>query len=121
MTFIEDNYQQTTRVAKALEARWDWSKKDFRRVIKPKLLIHRLQKHALGQVEMQNSAVRAAIALLDRVVPVLQSVEVKTEHVHRYVLEVPASSLSSADWERNDTVLTPADQQPAITHDTSKA
>jgi hypothetical protein len=109
---------RTSSTKLANQARWDWSKRDPRSKIAGTRIVKRLQAHTLGKIEMTNSAVRAGIALLDRVLPVLQSVELKSETVVRYVLEVPPASLSAADWERLDTNSSPdrVDQPKTIDH-----
>jgi hypothetical protein len=71
----------------------------FRAKIQGAKLIKRLQNHALGKEEMQISQVRAAVALLNKICPDLVSQEIKASIEHRYVLEVPPVSLSSAEWE----------------------
>ena len=82
----------------------------FRQKIQGTRLIKRLQDHAFGRVDMQISAVRAAIALLNKIVPDLVSSEIKGEWTHRYVLEVPTTALSSAQWEAETIEPAPIEQ-----------
>ena len=41
--------------------------------------------------------------LLRKCLPDLAAAEIKTEQTHRYVIEIPALSMSSAEWEAEAT------------------
>lgn len=56
--------------------------------IKTSQLINRLTKHALGEVEMKNSQVRAAEVLLRKTIPDLSSVEATGEGGGPLVVEI---------------------------------
>lgn len=52
-------------------------------------IIDRLMKHALGEIELSNSQVQAAIGLLRKVLPDLASSEIKVESVN-YINDLEA-------------------------------
>lgn len=62
-------------------------------------IVHNLQEHILGNLEMSVSQVRAAIALLRKCVPDLISSEIKADITHRYVAQLP-DVLTREEWEK---------------------
>jgi hypothetical protein len=62
-----------------------------REKIRASQLINRLQNHALGLLkpELTISQVRAIEILLRKCVPDLAAAEIKSEQMHRYVVEIP--------------------------------
>src|SRR5262245_16111894 len=71
-----------------------------REKIRASQLLNRLQKCAFGEIDLTMTQLRAIEILLRKSIPDLAAAEIKTEHTHRYVIEIPAISASSADWER---------------------
>ena len=47
--------------------------------------------------------IRAIEILLRKCLPDLTAAEIETEQTHRYVIEIPALSMSSAEWEAEAT------------------
>jgi uncharacterized protein with von Willebrand factor type A (vWA) domain len=76
---------------------WDES---VRQRIQASMIINRLTDHILGKVEMQASAVTAALGLLKKVAPDLSSVESKNETTVRYVARVPEKATNSTTWQQ---------------------
>ena len=70
-----------------------------REKIRTTQLINRLQKFAFGEIELTMTQVRAIEILLRKSVPDLAAVEIKSEHTHRYVVEVPPL-LDRDEWQR---------------------
>lgn len=72
-------------------------------------IVNRLQKHILGEVDMSPTQVTAALGLLKKTLPDLQSMEVKAEveNTHRVINAKP---LTDDEWERKhgDSVGTSA-------------
>lgn len=64
-----------------------------RQRIKATQLMHRLEKHALGEIEMTLSQIRAAEILLRKVVPDLRQVEIRGSIEHRHVTELTDAEL----------------------------
>src|SRR5690348_14770618 len=70
-----------------------WSTDRFRTKIKAGMLRKRLQDHALGNVEMSATQIRAAEILLKKAVPGLTAVEHSGEVSHRQVSELSRDEL----------------------------
>ena len=66
--------------------------------IQASMLINRLQSHILGECDMKPTQVQAALGLLKKAMPDLQSVESKSEVTVRNVVEMPAPARSVEDW-----------------------
>lgn len=74
---------------------------EWRTKIKVSMLINRLTDHALGNVEMSATQVRAIEVLLKKVAPDLASVEHTGEIVHSYVAEIPAPAQTVDAWQKS--------------------
>jgi hypothetical protein len=61
-------------------------------------VLNRLIDHVTGAPILEPSQVTAAVALLKKVMPDLQSVESKSEVTMRNVVEMPAPAKSVEDW-----------------------
>ena len=68
-----------------------------RKFIQAQKLVERLQKCALGEIELTMAQIRAIQILLHKCVPDLISTEVKAEITHRYVAEIPPI-LGREEW-----------------------
>jgi hypothetical protein len=68
--------------------------------IKAHKLLERVQNFALGNdpEAMSANQLRAALSLLDKVVPSLQTVEVKSEETRTYVLRAPSPAKDAQEW-----------------------
>lgn len=68
--------------------------------IKAHKLLERVQDFALGNDPdaMSANQLRAALSLLDKVVPSLQTVEVKSENTTTYVLRAPSPAQDAKEW-----------------------
>jgi len=67
--------------------------------IRATLLVERLQAHALGELELSPTQIRAIEILLRKVVPDLAHTDITATSAHRYVVEVPPQ-LSREEWEK---------------------
>ena len=72
---------------------------EARQKISTTQLIRRLEKHALGTLELAPTQVRAIEILLRKVIPDLAMTEIIGEIQHN-VFRVPAVAESSEAWER---------------------
>ena len=61
-------------------------------------LINRFQAHFDGQLELSATQIQAGKILLDRALPVLQSVEVSGEITTSKVIRAPAIAASTQEW-----------------------
>ena len=61
-------------------------------------LINRFQRHFDGECELTPTQIQAGKILLDRALPVLQSVEVSGEITTSKVIRAPAMATSTKDW-----------------------
>ena len=75
--------------------------------IRATLLVERLQAHAMGELELRVTQIRAAEILLRKCVPDLQQTDLNVLSARRYVVEVPAQ-LSDEEWEKKYSLPTPA-------------
>lgn len=75
----------------------------IRERIKSTLLVEALTDHVLGDREMKNSQVTAAVALLRKVIPDMAQVEHTGEIQHKYAMQVPAPSASVEEWQQQQT------------------
>jgi hypothetical protein len=75
---------------------------DTRKRIKAAAIIDRLQNFALGDDPdaMSTTQVRAAIALLDKVLPALQSVAITLEKTTTFVIRAPEKCENHEEWIR---------------------
>jgi hypothetical protein len=64
------------------------------------MLINRLISHALGEVEMTQTQVRAVEILLRKTLPDLSAVENTGEIKHTYVARMPSRAASTDEWKR---------------------
>lgn len=64
------------------------------------MLINRLIKHGLGEVDMSQTQVRAIEILLRKALPDLSSTEGTVKHEHRYVARTPDKQATAASWEK---------------------
>jgi hypothetical protein len=76
---------------------WD---KGVRERIQTSMLLNRLSEHALGNVEMSATAVRAAEILLSKALPSLSSVEHSGEIAQPTVARLPAVSQDVNEWQK---------------------
>ena len=67
--------------------------------IKVAELINRFQAHFRGEVELTATQIQAGKILLDRALPVLQSVELSGEVTTSKVIRAPSIANTPADWE----------------------
>jgi hypothetical protein len=70
-----------------------------REKIRASQLINRLQKCAMGEIELTIPQIRAIEILLRKCVPDLAAAEIKSEQSHRYVVEMPPV-LDEDEWQR---------------------
>jgi hypothetical protein len=82
---------------------------DTRNRIRAAAIIDRLQAFVLGDKPdaMSRTQVAAATALLNKVLPDLQSAEVKSEETRAYVIRAPEPSASGSAIMRRSTYLRP--------------
>lgn len=68
--------------------------------IKAHMLLERVQNFALGHDPdaMSANQLRAALGLLDKVLPSLQTVEVNKEETRTYVLRAPVPAKDANEW-----------------------
>ena len=66
--------------------------------IKVAHLINRFQRHFDGEIELTPTQIQAGKILLDRALPMLQSVEVSGEITTSKVIRSPAISATAQDW-----------------------
>jgi len=71
---------------------------DTRAKIKVGNIITVLQKHIDGVHEMTSTQIAAAKILLDKALPNLTSVDVKTDETKTYVLRAPEPAENATDW-----------------------
>src|SRR5262245_122374 len=76
-----------------------------REKIRASQLLNRLHKCAFGEIDLTMTQLRAIEILLRKSIPDLAAAEIKSEQVHRFVIEIPAISASSADWEREAKLI----------------
>jgi hypothetical protein len=71
--------------------------------IKAHMLLERVQNFALGNDPdaMSTNQLRAALSLLDKVIPSLQTVEINREETKVYVLRAPEPAKDATDWLKN--------------------
>lgn len=67
--------------------------------IKVAHLCNRFQKHFDGEIELTPTQIQAGKILLDRALPVLQSVELSGEITTSKVIRAPAQSVTPAAWQ----------------------
>jgi hypothetical protein len=73
---------------------------DVKAKIQASQLINRLQRHALGEIEMTTTQIASAKILLDKSVPNLSSSEIKSETTVRYVARIPNKATTSEEWQQ---------------------
>ena len=61
-------------------------------------LCRRFQSHFDGEIELTTTQIQAGKILLDRALPVLQSVEVSGEITTSKVIRAPAIAASTQEW-----------------------
>jgi hypothetical protein len=66
--------------------------------IQASMLINRLQSHVLGDCDMKPTQVQAALGLLKKAMPDLQSVESKSEVTVHNVVRLPAPKATADEW-----------------------
>lgn len=66
--------------------------------IKVAHLINRFQSHFDGELELSPTQIQAGKILLDRALPVLQSVEVSGEVTTSKVIRAPTVAKNTIDW-----------------------
>jgi hypothetical protein len=73
----------------------------LRKSIQGQVIIKRFMDHIRGEIELAPTQVQAGIALLQRVLPALQSVEVSAVDVERVtVIRAPERAKSADDWQK---------------------
>lgn len=75
-----------------------WDEKTRER-IKTSMIINRLVDHILGKVDMVPSQVTAALGLLKKTMPDLQSTEIKGDITNNHYV-VSSEPLSEDEWEK---------------------
>lgn len=73
-----------------------WTPQKVRQRIRVGVLLQRLQKHALGEIDMTKTQIVAALGLLKKTVPDLSSIEHTGEIRHRDVSDEP---LTADQWQ----------------------
>jgi hypothetical protein len=73
---------------------------ETRNKIKAAYLINRLTKFVAGEVKLESAQVTAALGLLRKVVPDMQSVEHSGEVQKTYVVRMPARPESMEEWQK---------------------
>ena len=73
--------------------------------IKVSHLINRMQRFFDGEITLSSAQVNAGRILLDRALPVLQSVEVSGEVSMPNVIRAPEIASTVDDWEKNHTPI----------------
>jgi len=63
-------------------------------------LINRFQQHFDGECQLTPTQIQAGKILLDRALPILQSVEVSGEISTSKVIRSPITSLGASQWEQ---------------------
>jgi hypothetical protein len=71
---------------------------DTRARIKVGNIITVLQKHIDGEHDMSSTQIAAAKILLDKALPNLTSVDVKSEETRPYVIRAPSPESNVTDW-----------------------
>lgn len=69
--------------------------------IKVAVLINRFHSHFMGECELTPTQIQAGKILLDRALPILQSVEVSGEVTKTYVARMPAKQHTIEQWQKN--------------------
>ena len=88
----------------AARKRRTWIDDKWRERIQAGVLVERLVKHALGQIEMTATQLRAAEILLKKTIPDLSAVEHSGELEHTtYVAQLPAP-LTALEWQNQHVV-----------------
>ena len=71
---------------------------DTRKRIQVGNIIHRLQQCIMGEIELTGVQVSAAQTLLNKVLPNLTSVDVKSDETKTYVLRAPPPERDGHTW-----------------------
>ena len=66
--------------------------------IQASMLINALQNHVFGKNDMKPTQVQAALGLLKKAMPDLQSVESKSEVTVQNVVRLPAPTATADEW-----------------------
>ena len=61
-------------------------------------ILKRLISHAMGEIELSSTQVRAAEILLRKTIPDLSAVEYTGEVVHSYVARTPEPTADAEEW-----------------------
>ena len=95
-----------------------WTPNRVRERIRVGVIVNRLQKHALGEVEMTPTQIRAAEVLLKKAIPDLSAVEHSGEITNRTVKELSESELCAiaAGGSAGTAVTPPVAPEPAPVH-----
>lgn len=78
------------------DAPWD---EKVRERLRGSMLINRVEDHALGKVEMTASQLKAALGLIDKILPSLSSVQMDAK-VDSTARVINAEPMSETDWDR---------------------
>lgn len=73
---------------------------ETRAKIKTSQLINRLYGHAVGEIEMTPTQVRAAEVLLKKTLPDLTAAEITQDTTVRYVARLPDKAKSTEQWQQ---------------------
>lgn len=85
-------------------------------------ILKRLIDHAEGRVEMTQTQVTAALALMRKVLPDLTAVEHSGDVAQTYIVRMPSQINSLTDWDKHAQATLEQDSQalpssdPAVTH-----
>lgn len=83
--------------------------------IRTGVVLNRLQKHALGKLEMTTTQVRAAEILLRKTVPDLSSTELRGEVTHHH--DITDEPMTEDEWETQySDGVAPASGSAEVTH-----
>lgn len=80
---------------------------DWRARIQTSMIINRLQDHIKGAVELSASQVTAALGLLKKTAPDMQSIEHSGEIEHSYIARLPTPPKDINDWQDQHSGLLP--------------
>ena len=73
---------------------------ETRNKIRTSQLINRLYGHAVGEIEMTPTQVRAAEVLLKKTLPDLTAAEITQDTTVRYVARLPDKAKSTEQWQQ---------------------
>jgi len=75
-----------------------WTPDKVRKRIQVGMIVDRLHRHLEGTLELSPTQIKAAELLLRKTVPDLSAMQVTSESVHRFVMEIPSLQAKPDSW-----------------------